>query len=70
MYTVPDFKTIFWLFCTGKQVSLCCFTQFCNLPKKDVAFPFSFVYNVIIRVSAPIWKDPLPERSKNYYVYR
>ena len=41
----------FWLFCTGKQVSLCHFTQFCNVTNFFVEIPWQFMYNVPIRVS-------------------
>ena len=41
------------VFCTGKQVSLCHFHQFCILTKEIIEIIGPFVYNVNIRVSAP-----------------
>lgn len=45
------------------------FEVFCILTKKYIAFAFPFVYNVTIRVSAPTWKEILPERSKTNHVH-
>ena len=40
----------FCVFCTGKQVSMCHFIQFYNVPKIYVEILLSFVYNVRIAV--------------------
>ena len=40
----------FWLFCTEEQLSVCHFTQFCNLTKIGIEILYPFVYNVLIVV--------------------
>jgi len=40
----------FWVFCTGKQVSMCHFHQFCKVTKTNVEIMQPFMYNVTITV--------------------
>ena len=50
MCSVLDLCLNFWVFCIGKQVSMCHFIQFCNVPKIYVEIFIPFVYNVRIAV--------------------
>ena len=63
LFILPETDVKFCVFCTGKQMSVSNFTQFCILTKINIAFGAAFVYNVTIRVSAPTWKDS-PSRKE------
>lgn len=53
------------VFCTGKHVSLCHFTQFCNVTNIFVEIPGAFMYNVPIRASFRMSAKGV----KNHYVH-
>ena len=52
LFTMPEKCPKSCLFCTGKHVSVCRFTQFCSLTKINVAYVNGFMYNVLIVVSS------------------
>ena len=58
-----EIDVIFCVLCTYGHLSFCHFTQFCKVLKFSIEIPCPFMYNVTIRVSAPGWKESLPERS-------
>lgn len=53
LYILSEISQYFCMFCTGKQVSISHFTQFCILTKINVAIGLPFMYNVFIRASCP-----------------
>ena len=46
LYTMPENTLLFCVFCTGKQMSLGHFTQFCNVTKIYIEIANPFIYNV------------------------
>lgn len=57
MYTLLEMGLFFCMLYTGKQMSFCHFTQFCNVTKIYIEIAIPFIYNVTNWVFEPIWKQ-------------